>query len=51
MPRNHITHGQSGTRLYSIWRDMKNRCNGLKEKDKRNYYNRGSIHYFLFFNP
>lgn len=41
MPRNHITHGMSGTRLYSIWRDMKNRCNGLKERDKKNYFERG----------
>ena len=41
MPKNHITHGMSGTRLYSIWRDMKNRCNGLKEKDKKNYFDRG----------
>ena len=41
MPRNHITHGMSGTRLYSIWRDMKNRCNGLKKNDKKNYFDRG----------
>lgn len=41
MPRNHITHGMSKTRLYSIWRDMKNRCNGLKKKDKENYFDRG----------
>lgn len=41
MPRNHVTHGMSNTRLYSIWRDMKNRCNGLKEKDKKNYFDRG----------
>ena len=41
MPRNHITHGMSGTRLYSIWRDMKNRCNGLKKRDKKNYFERG----------
>ena len=41
MPRNHITHGMSRTRLYSIWRDMKNRCNGLKKRDKKNYFERG----------
>lgn len=41
MPRNHITHGMSNTRLYSIWRDMKNRCNGIKKRDKANYYDRG----------
>ena len=41
MPRNHVTHGMSGTRLYRIYRDMKNRCNGLKKRDKANYYDRG----------
>lgn len=41
MPKNHITHGMSGTRLYSIWRDMKNRCNGLKKRDRKNYFDRG----------
>lgn len=41
MPRNHVTHGMSNTRLYRIYRDMVNRCNGLKEKDKKNYHDRG----------
>ena len=41
MPRNHVTHGMSNTRLYSIYRDMKNRCNGLKKRDKANYHDRG----------
>ena len=41
MPRNHVTHGMSKTRLYRIYRDMKNRCNGLKKRDKENYYARG----------
>lgn len=41
MPRNHVTHGKSKTRLYSIWRDMKNRCKGLKKRDKENYFDRG----------
>lgn len=41
MPRNHITHGMSNTRLYSCYRDMRNRCKGLKERDKKNYFDRG----------
>jgi hypothetical protein len=41
MPRNHVTHGMSGTRLYRCFRDMKNRCNGLKPRDRENYFERG----------
>lgn len=41
MPRNHVTHGMSGTRLYRCFRDMKNRCNGLKPRDRKNYFERG----------
>lgn len=41
MPKNHVTHGMSNTRLYRIYRDMRNRCNGLKKKDYDNYYARG----------
>lgn len=41
MPRNHITHGLSNTRLYRCWRDMRNRCNGLKKNDRKNYFERG----------
>lgn len=41
MPRNHVTHGMSNTRLYRIYRDMKNRCNGLKKRDYENYHARG----------
>ena len=41
MPANHITHGMSKTRLYRIYRDMVNRCNGKKKRDYDNYYARG----------
>ena len=41
MARNHVTHGMSGTRIYRTWRDMLNRCNGLKKRDKENYHDRG----------
>ena len=41
MPKNHITHGMSNTRLYRVWQDMKNRCKGTKKRDKQNYHDRG----------
>ena len=41
MPKNHVTHGLSRSRIYRIWRDMGNRCNGLKKKDRQNYFDRG----------
>ena len=41
MPRNHITHGMSGTRLYRCYRDMLSRCKGTAKKSKANYYDRG----------
>ena len=41
MPRNHVTHGMSHTRLYRMYKDMKNRCNGKKKQDYDNYYARG----------
>lgn len=37
----HTTHGKSGTRLYSIWRGMKNRCCNPKVEAFKNYGGRG----------
>ena len=39
--RGHYTHGMSNTRLYRCYRDMINRCNGKKLRDKANYFDRG----------
>jgi hypothetical protein len=41
MPRNHVTHGMSNTRLYGIWSGMKTRCNGTAKGCIKNYYDRG----------
>ena len=41
MPRNHVTHGMSGTRLYRCYHDMKNRCKGTAKRSKGNYHDRG----------
>lgn len=35
------THGMSDTRLYTIWKDMKQRCNDMNCKDYKNYGGRG----------
>lgn len=36
-----ITHGMSDTRIYSIWCDIKKRCNNKKQKHYDNYGGRG----------
>lgn len=38
---HHTMHGQSKTRLFSIWQDMKNRCNNPNIKNYRIYGARG----------
>ena len=35
------THGKSGTRLYNIWKSMKNRSTNLKYKQSKYYTERG----------
>lgn len=35
------THNGSKTRLYSIWQDMRRRCNSPNRKDSKNYYAKG----------
>lgn len=35
------THGQSKTRLYSIWQDMRRRCSNPRNKEYKNYGGRG----------
>lgn len=35
------THGEKGTRLYTIWANMKQRCNLKTSKDYRKYGGRG----------
>lgn len=37
------THGQKGTRLYNIWRNMKARCHNSKNKDFKHYGGRGVV--------
>lgn len=37
----YITHGMSGTRIYSIWSDMKRRCYNPKNKRYERYGGRG----------
>ena len=37
----HIKHNKSNTRLYSIWKGMKNRCNSVKGKRHKFYYDKG----------
>lgn len=37
----HKTHGESGTRLYRIWYDMKRRCSQPQNKYFKNYGGRG----------
>lgn len=38
---NHITHGKSRTRLYSIWNGMRQRCNNSHKISYPNYGGRG----------
>lgn len=38
---NRRTHGCSGTRLYRIWKTMRQRCNNPNNKKYKNYGNRG----------
>ena len=38
---NRTTHGQSGTRLYRIWKAMKTRCTNPNTNDWKNYGGRG----------
>lgn len=36
-----VTHGKSNTRLYKIWRGMRDRCHNCKNHDYKNYGGRG----------
>ena len=38
---NNIKHGETNTKLYQVWRDMKNRCNNPKNKRYKDYGGRG----------
>lgn len=40
-PEYHIRHGMSNTKLYYIWRQMRERCNSPTNKDYKNYGGRG----------
>lgn len=35
---NRTTHGQTGTRLYRIWKKMKSRCHNPNDPDYQKYY-------------
>ena len=37
----HTTHGGKGTRLYTIWKGMRERCNNPKSSGAKNYHDRG----------
>ena len=39
--KNNYKHGESKTRLYGVWRDMKKRCLNLNHKAYNNYGGRG----------
>lgn len=39
--KNHLVHGGTGTRLYFIWKSMRQRCNNPKNKKFPNYGLRG----------
>lgn len=39
--KHHTKHGESKSRLFSIWQDMKNRCNNPNVKNFKNYGARG----------
>lgn len=36
-------HGDKGSRLYTIWRNMKKRCNNPNRRDYKNYGGRGIV--------
>lgn len=38
---NHYKHGMRETRLYNIWRSMRQRCNNPKTRNYKNYGGRG----------
>lgn len=40
-PTATLTHGKAQTRLYRVFRDMKNRCYNKNSKDYKNYGGRG----------
>lgn len=37
----HITHGESGTRLYAVWNNMRERCRNPKNREYHRYGGRG----------
>lgn len=39
--KNHLKHGMRGTRLYNIWRSMRQRCYNPKTINYHNYGGRG----------
>ena len=39
--KGHITHGESGTRLYAIWNSMRKRCRDPKNREYHRYGGRG----------
>lgn len=41
MPRNHLIHGDSHTRLYKIWKSMKGRCYLTSNTSYKRYGARG----------
>ena len=41
MHKGNYRHGGHGTRLYTIWRDMRARCRDPKGSRHMNYYDRG----------
>jgi hypothetical protein len=43
--KNKTKHGMEGTRIYNIWRGMKDRCNNKKSRDYKNYGGRGVLLY------
>lgn len=36
-----VTHGESGTRLYTVWNNMRSRCNNPKNREYHRYGERG----------
>jgi hypothetical protein len=38
---SHRTHGKSGTKIYSVWTNMRERCSNPKHKDYSSYGGRG----------